>query len=152
MRDLGLLADRIEARAQRYFSECAGADPHALRPWLVEGVTVPLSTLTYHLLNETVLHGHDIVHAAGRALRASYWPGSRTLLTGHRDACAPSSDSCTVSWMLVSATPTVIGWALAHWVGSGYPPPAVCSTAPGGSCPPQEQPVSKESCSTYSNL
>jgi uncharacterized protein (TIGR03083 family) len=68
-RDPGVLADRIEARAQEYFSECAGADPDAPRPWMVEGVTVRLSTFTYHLLNETVMHGYDIAHAAGQP-----WP------------------------------------------------------------------------------
>jgi hypothetical protein len=30
---------------------------------------VRLSTLTYHLLNETVMHGYDIAHAAGRTWR-----------------------------------------------------------------------------------
>ena len=68
-RDLGVLADRIEAEAQRYFSECAGADPDAPSPWMVEGITFPLSTFTYHLLNETIIHGYDIAHAAGRK-----WP------------------------------------------------------------------------------
>ncbi len=65
-RDPRVLADRIEARAQEYFSECSGADPNAPRPWLVRGATVSQSTLTYHLLNETVMHGGDIAHAAGR--------------------------------------------------------------------------------------
>lgn len=64
-----VLADRIETRADEYLSECVGADPNALRPWLVEGVTVRQSTLTYHLLNETVMHGGDIAHAAGRPWR-----------------------------------------------------------------------------------
>jgi hypothetical protein len=68
-RDPAVLADRIEARAQEYFSECAGADPDAPRAWLVQGATVRLSTLTYHLLNETVMHGCDIAHAAGRPWR-----------------------------------------------------------------------------------
>ena len=68
-RDPAVLADRIEARAQEYFSYCAGADPDAPRAWLVQGVTVRLSTLTYHLLNETVMHGYDIAHAAGRRWR-----------------------------------------------------------------------------------
>ena len=65
-RDPAILADRIEARAQEYFSDCVGADPDALRPWLVHGCTVRRSTLTYHLLNETVMHGYDIAQAAGR--------------------------------------------------------------------------------------
>lgn len=68
-RNLGVLADRIEARAQEYFSECVGADPNAPRAWLVEGATVRRSTLTYHLLNETIVHGSDIARAAGRS-----WP------------------------------------------------------------------------------
>lgn len=68
-RNPSVLADRIEARAQEYLSECVGADPHAPRPWLVQGVTVRQAVLTYHLLNETVMHGGDIAHAAGRP-----WP------------------------------------------------------------------------------
>jgi len=68
-RDLAVLADRIEARAQEYFSDCVGADPDAPRPWLVHGTTVRQSTFTYHLLNETVLHAYDIAHAAGRPWR-----------------------------------------------------------------------------------
>jgi hypothetical protein len=68
-RDPAVLADRIEARAQEYFGECAGADPDVRRAWLVQGATVRLSTLTYHLLNETVMHGYDIAHAAGRPWR-----------------------------------------------------------------------------------
>jgi uncharacterized protein (TIGR03083 family) len=61
-----VLADRIEAQAQEYFSACVGADPQAARPWLVQGVTVDQSMLTYHLLNETLMHGYDIARAAGR--------------------------------------------------------------------------------------
>ncbi|MDQ3825397.1 MAG: SCP2 sterol-binding domain-containing protein [Actinomycetota bacterium] len=61
-----VLADRIEAQAQEYFSACVGADPQAARPWLVHGATVDQSMLTYHLLNETLMHGYDIARAAGR--------------------------------------------------------------------------------------
>ncbi len=68
-RDPVVLAGRIEARAQAYLSECVGADPDAPRPWLVDGATVAQSTLTYHLLNETVMHGYDIARAAGRPWR-----------------------------------------------------------------------------------
>ncbi|MGH3938723.1 MAG: maleylpyruvate isomerase N-terminal domain-containing protein [Pseudonocardiaceae bacterium] len=68
-RDPAVLADRIDARAQEYFNECADADPDAPRPWLVSGTTVRQSTLTYHLLNETVMHGYDIAHAARRRWR-----------------------------------------------------------------------------------
>ncbi|MGH3602383.1 MAG: SCP2 sterol-binding domain-containing protein [Pseudonocardiaceae bacterium] len=68
-RDLRVLADRIEARAQTYFSECVEADPDEPRAWMVEGTTVRQSVLTYHLLNETLLHGYDIARAARRPWR-----------------------------------------------------------------------------------
>lgn len=68
-RDLRVLAGRIEARAQTYFSECADADPDEPRAWMVEGTTVSRSALTYHLLNETLVHGYDIARAAGRPWR-----------------------------------------------------------------------------------
>jgi uncharacterized protein (TIGR03083 family) len=68
-RDPAVLADRVEARAQEYFSDCVGVDPDAPRPWLIHGTTVRQSTLTYHLLNETLMHGYDIAHAAGRPWR-----------------------------------------------------------------------------------
>jgi hypothetical protein len=68
-RNPAVLADRIETRAQEYFSECVGADPDAPCPWLVQGATVRQSTLTYHLLSETVMHGYDIARAAGRKWR-----------------------------------------------------------------------------------
>jgi mycothiol maleylpyruvate isomerase-like protein len=68
-RDLAVLADRIEKSAQEYLGECAGHSPDESRPWLVEGTTVPLLALTGHLLNETVMHGYDIAHAAGRKWR-----------------------------------------------------------------------------------
>lgn len=68
-RDPGVLANRIEVRAEEYLSDCAGADPHAPRPWLIDGVTVRQSILTYHLLSETIMHGYDIAHAAKRPWR-----------------------------------------------------------------------------------
>jgi mycothiol maleylpyruvate isomerase-like protein/SCP-2 sterol transfer family protein len=68
-RDLAVLADRIEERAQEYFAECAGHSPDEQRPWTVEGTTLPLSALTCNLLNETIMHGYDIAKAAGRTWR-----------------------------------------------------------------------------------
>lgn len=68
-RDLTVLADRIEERAEEYFGECAGHSPDEPRPWTVEGTSVPLSALTCNLLNETIMHGYDIAHAAGRKWR-----------------------------------------------------------------------------------
>lgn len=68
-RDLGVLADRIEGEADRYFAECVGADPNEPVPWMVEGFTLPRSIFTYHLLDETVVHAYDIARAAGRKWR-----------------------------------------------------------------------------------
>ena len=68
-RSLAVLADRIEERAQEFFNECAGHLPDEPRPWIVEGTTVPLSTLTCNLLNETIMHGYDMARAAGRRWR-----------------------------------------------------------------------------------
>ena len=68
-RNLAVLADRIKERAEEYFGECAGHSPDEPRPWTVEGTTVPLSALTCTLLNETIMHGDDIAHAAGRKWR-----------------------------------------------------------------------------------
>ncbi|MGH9157436.1 MAG: SCP2 sterol-binding domain-containing protein [Acidimicrobiales bacterium] len=68
-RDPVVLADRIDQRCARFLDEMVGRSPDEPRPWLVEGVTVSLPTLTYHLLNETVVHGRDIAVAGGRR-----WP------------------------------------------------------------------------------
>ncbi|MCA1835996.1 MAG: maleylpyruvate isomerase N-terminal domain-containing protein [Actinobacteria bacterium] len=68
-RDPAVLADRIDQRADEYFAECAGLSPTDLRPWFVEGTRVPVSTLTGHLLNETLVHGYDIARADGRKWR-----------------------------------------------------------------------------------
>lgn len=68
-RDLSVLADRIEARAEQYFADCAGRIPDEPRSWMMQGVTLPLSAFTGHLLNETVVHGYDIARAARRPWR-----------------------------------------------------------------------------------
>lgn len=64
-RDLRVLADRIEERAAAFFRHCAGRSGDERQPWVVEGTTVTLCTLTCHLLNEAVVHGGDIARAAG---------------------------------------------------------------------------------------
>jgi len=64
-RDLGVLADRIDQRAAEFFAESEGRARDDQRVWLVEGATVPVVTLTGHLLNETIMHGYDIALAAG---------------------------------------------------------------------------------------
>ena len=63
------IADRIEARAEKYLDECAGADPSEPGPWFVEGTSVPRDTLTYHLLNETLVHTYDIAKASKQSFR-----------------------------------------------------------------------------------
>ncbi len=68
-RDLGALADRIEAHAKEYFADCARQSPDELRPWLIASVTLPLAVFTCHLLNETIVHGYDIARAAGQPWR-----------------------------------------------------------------------------------
>jgi hypothetical protein len=68
-RDLAVLADRIEQRAQEYLGECAGHSPDEPRQWTVEGTTLPLSALTCNLMNETMMHGYDMARAAGRPWR-----------------------------------------------------------------------------------
>ncbi|MGH3989940.1 MAG: maleylpyruvate isomerase N-terminal domain-containing protein [Pseudonocardiaceae bacterium] len=83
-RDPAVLADRIEARAKEYLSECVGADPDAPRAWLVQGATVRQSTLTYHLLSETIMHGYDIAHAAGRKWRIE--PARAAMVLGRFNA------------------------------------------------------------------
>lgn len=65
-RDLGVLADRIESRAEEYLTGCAGMSSQESRPWLVEGVRLPLPVFTGHLLNETIVHGYDMARAARR--------------------------------------------------------------------------------------
>lgn len=68
-RNLRTLADRIEGRAGEFFAEQAGCSADEPRPWLVEGLVVPRSVLTAHLLHETLIHGSDIARAARRP-----WP------------------------------------------------------------------------------
>jgi hypothetical protein len=62
-RNLGVLANRIEASATQFFTVLAESSPDQLGPWLVEGVSVPLRTFVCHLLNETLVHGYDIAKA-----------------------------------------------------------------------------------------
>lgn len=66
-RDLGVLADRIQERAARYLRTLdePGKPSSSARPWLVDGVEVSTTTLTCHLLNETVVHGWDIARPSG---------------------------------------------------------------------------------------
>lgn len=69
-RDLRALADRIDRCAEAYFAAYEGAHEGVVveetHGWMVEGVDLPQSVFTAHLLNETVVHGYDLARAAGR--------------------------------------------------------------------------------------
>lgn len=68
-RDPGVLADRIDARAEEFFAECAGLSGDEERPWHIEGATLRVANLVGHLLNETIMHGLDIARAERRPWR-----------------------------------------------------------------------------------
>lgn len=72
-RDLPTVASRIETNADEFLSAMSEAGNEGSRAWLVEGITVPLATLTCHLLNEILVHGHDIATAEGMP-----WPLERS--------------------------------------------------------------------------
>ncbi len=71
-RDPRELADRIDAGVERFLTVVADAGDDGMRTWLLQGVEVPLSTLTCHMLNELVVHGRDIAQAEGAP-----WPIER---------------------------------------------------------------------------
>ena len=68
-RDPAVLADRIETRAAAFLDEAGNHTADERRAWLVEGTSLPLPVFTCHLLNEAIMHGHDIAKAEGRP-----WP------------------------------------------------------------------------------
>jgi hypothetical protein len=72
-RDLGRLADRIDASTDKLLAIMRSAPDDGPRPWLVQGVEFSLSNLTCHALNELTVHGRDIALADGRD-----WPISRS--------------------------------------------------------------------------
>jgi uncharacterized protein (TIGR03083 family) len=64
-RDLGAIADRIDAASAAFLAAAAAAGDAPV-PWLVRGVSMPMTTFVCHLLNESLVHGWDIAHAQGR--------------------------------------------------------------------------------------
>jgi hypothetical protein len=66
-RDPAVLAERIGTLANE-FDDLASRSRAATVDWL-QGVRLPPSAVTCHLLEECLLHGHDIAKAAGRR-----WP------------------------------------------------------------------------------
>jgi hypothetical protein len=71
-RNLGRLADRIDATIADFLALMQQAEADSPRPWLVRGVELYLSNLTCHVLNDLIVHGRDIALADGRA-----WPVPR---------------------------------------------------------------------------
>lgn len=65
-RDLGVLADRIEASSDEFLRTLLDADPDEVAPWLVAGTRLHLRNLVCHLLNESLVHGYDMARAARR--------------------------------------------------------------------------------------
>lgn len=68
VRDLSGVADRIDHSVGAYLA----ALPQPGRseaPWLIEGITVPPSTFSCHLLSETLVHGDDIARS-----QKTRWP------------------------------------------------------------------------------
>lgn len=69
-RDPSVLADRISTLAEE-FDDIASRSQAATVEWL-QGVRLPPSAVACHLLEECLIHGHDIARATGRP-----WPIQR---------------------------------------------------------------------------
>lgn len=63
--DMRDVASRIDAAATAYFDRLQTTPAETQSPWLIDGVTVSMTTFTCHLLNETLVHGYDIARAEG---------------------------------------------------------------------------------------
>lgn len=59
------LLDRLQADVKQFLASCEGRRPDETVPWL-GGARVPLAGLCAHLVNELLIHGHDVARAAGR--------------------------------------------------------------------------------------
>jgi hypothetical protein len=66
-RPLPELADRIDASVAGFLAaiEEAAATGDTSHSWVVQGIELPLSSLTCHMLNELTVHGRDIAMALG---------------------------------------------------------------------------------------
>ena len=62
-RDLGAIATRIDASVAALLGVLRDSPDDPGRPWVVNGVAFPLSTIACHALNELVVHGGDIARA-----------------------------------------------------------------------------------------
>lgn len=96
-RDLGVLAEHIEAGARRFLDQTGTAGADDSRPWLVKGSTTRLVTLTCHLLNEVLVHGYDVARASHRP-----WP------------IQPAAAAMVLEGFLFQVLPLVDPGALVH--------------------------------------
>ncbi len=71
-RALGVMAGRIETTAAQLLAVLPATGGQESRPWLVQGMELPLSALACQALNELVVHGRDLALAEGVA-----WPVDR---------------------------------------------------------------------------
>ncbi len=71
-RDPGAMAERIEVTVAQLLAELPATGGQQARPWVVQGMELPLSTLACQALNELVVHGRDLARADGVA-----WPVAR---------------------------------------------------------------------------
>ncbi|TDC39975.1 maleylpyruvate isomerase family mycothiol-dependent enzyme [Micromonospora sp. KC213] len=67
-RDPAVLLARLRADVGQLLSWCADRSPDDTVPWL-GAARVPLAGLCAHLVNELLIHGHDIARASGRRWR-----------------------------------------------------------------------------------
>ncbi|MGQ0847146.1 MAG: maleylpyruvate isomerase N-terminal domain-containing protein [Sporichthyaceae bacterium] len=64
-RNLGRIADRIEASAKEFCERFDPDDPPGPRPWMLEGFYGEADLFAGHLLSETLVHGYDVATAIG---------------------------------------------------------------------------------------
>ncbi|MER5333515.1 maleylpyruvate isomerase family mycothiol-dependent enzyme [Micromonospora sp. NPDC002717] len=64
-RDPQPLLDRLQADVKQFLVACEGRRPDETVPWLA-GAQVPLAGLCAHLVNEVLIHGHDVARATGQ--------------------------------------------------------------------------------------
>jgi hypothetical protein len=62
-RDPATSAARIRTAADAYLA--APVEDAAPRPWMFAGIQLPAAAFTCHLLNESLVHGHDIARSQG---------------------------------------------------------------------------------------
>ncbi|HEX8770354.1 MAG TPA: maleylpyruvate isomerase family mycothiol-dependent enzyme [Acidimicrobiales bacterium] len=62
-RDFKTIAERIDQGSAEFLSIVDTMSPDDVRGWIVGGVEAPASMLLCHVLNEILIHGHDIATA-----------------------------------------------------------------------------------------